>query len=138
MKRRCTLSYCSHVPYEISFTKPVAVSDSNIYINDCCWGGDVVRDELLPLISGNFEDVVTEQEDWGWFIWFRRGPIRLAVDIFCDDPRHGSFRLRLTSRRKRLLIGDSVVDTPELEEVRKLVSSHLASWAGTLGVERVD
>ena len=61
-----------------------------------------------------------------------------AVNIFCDNPQHGSFRLRLTSQRKRLLIADSVVDTRELEEVRKLVSSHLASWAGPLVVERVD
>ena len=70
------------VPYEIGLTKSVEVSDPSIYINDCCWGGDVVRDELLPLISQKFEDVVTEQEDWGWFIWFRRAQIRLAIDIF--------------------------------------------------------
>src|SRR5436309_12681536 len=123
------------VPYEIGLTKSVEVSDPSIYINDCCWGGDVVRDELLPLISQKFEDVVTEQEDWGWFIWFRRAQIRLAIDIFCDDRQQGRFRVRLTSRRKRLLFHNSVVDTPELDEVRDLVSSHLTRWAGGCNCE---
>jgi len=126
------------VPYEIGLTKSVEVSDPSIYINDCCWGGDVVRDELLPLISQKFEDVVTEQEDWGWFIWFRRAQIRLAIDIFCDDRQQGRFRVRLTSRRKRLLFHNSVVDTPELDEVRDLVSSHLTRWAGDVTVNAVN
>lgn len=126
------------MPYEISFTKPMDVSDPTIYINDCCWGGDIVRDYLLPGICDKFEDVRTEQEDWGWFVWFHSGPIRLAVDIFCDEPQQGRFRVRLTSRRKRFFIHDSVVDTPELEDLRVLVSSHLANWASDLAVNHVS
>ena|SRR5579864_2505225 len=125
------------MPYEISFTKKVEVQDPSIYINDCCWGGDVVRDRLLPLIRTNFEGVWTAQEDWGWFIWFQRGKLRLAVDIFSDD-RDGHFRLWLSSQRKRFLIRDLVVDTPELEEVLKLVMAELTNWADDMDVKRVS
>jgi hypothetical protein len=77
------------MPYEITFTKSLSVRDESIYINECCWGGDVVRDELLPLVSQNAADLQTGQEDWGWFIWFKRGQVHLAIDICCDDPRKG-------------------------------------------------
>jgi hypothetical protein len=125
------------MPYEISFTKKVEVQDPSIYINDCCWGGDVVRDRLLPSINEKFEGVWTSQEDWGWFIWFQRGKLRLAVDIFSDD-REGHFRLWLSSQRKRFLIRDLVVDTPELEETLELVTTQLTHWAGDVDVKRVS
>jgi hypothetical protein len=47
-----------------------------------------------------------------------------------------TFRVRLTSRTKRLLFLDGVVDTPELEDLRALVASELASWVG--GAVKVD
>jgi hypothetical protein len=77
------------VPYELSFTKRLKVSDNDLYFNDCCWGGDQVRDSLLSLVEGHLYNIQTGQEDWGWFIWFRKPPIRLAIDIFCDDPEAG-------------------------------------------------
>ena len=125
------------MPYEVSFTKAVNVSDPGIYINQCCWGGDVVRDHLLPTISTKFENIQTCQEDWGWFIWFKREPVHLAVDIFCDDPDMGKFRIHLTSRRKKLLLLDYVVDTPELEEVRQLVCSKIEAWGGNPSVASI-
>src|SRR6266581_9663232 len=97
------------VPYELSFVKKVAAKNPASYINECCWGDDVVRDQLLPLISGNFEDLQTHQEDWGWFIWFRNGPVRLAIDIFCDDPKTGAFRVHLSSWRRMLFFARSFV-----------------------------
>jgi len=133
-----TQAYCSFMPYEFSFTKRFTVNDAEIYINQCCWGGDVVRDRLLPTVTANFEDIQTAQEDWGWFIWFRRGPIRLGIDIFCDDPKNGEFRIHLTSRRRKFLFLESYVDTPELEKVRELVSSEIHSWTGSVRVERID
>jgi len=39
------------VPYELSFTKAVRIQDRDQYINECCVGGDVVRDELLPIVT---------------------------------------------------------------------------------------
>jgi hypothetical protein len=30
------------MPYEVAFTKTLQVSEANRYINECCWGGDVV------------------------------------------------------------------------------------------------
>jgi hypothetical protein len=125
------------VVYEISFTKPLVVADSDIYINDCCWGGDVVRDQLLPLVSSSYEKLQTGQEDWGWFLWFRRGPVRLAIDICCDNSTTGEFRVRLSSQVKRGLFGRWEVATPQLEEIRRLVTSQLEAWAGKLHVELV-
>jgi hypothetical protein len=127
------------MPYEISFSKRVPVSDREQYINECCIGGDVVIHRLLPLVQARYSGIQTNQEDWGWFIWFRRGAIRLAVDVFTEDPAQGVFRVHLTSRTKRFLAGDKVVDTPELEEVRALVESELEAWTGRpLQVTRLD
>lgn len=118
------------MPYEVSFTKRVAAGDREQYINDCCIGGDVVVDRLLPSVRARYADVQTNQEDWGWFIWFRKGNIRLAIDVFTDDPEEGVFRVHLTSRTRRLLVLDTVIDTPELEELRTLVEAELAGWIG--------
>ncbi len=126
------------MPYEISFHKALTVRDPDIYINECCWGGDVVRDFLLPPVVAKFGDVETEQEDWGWFIWFRQGRVKLAIDIFCDDPQKGEFRIRLTSRRKWLLFDGPAADTEELEELREFVVSQVTAWAGAPKVEQVD
>jgi hypothetical protein len=42
------------------------------------------------------------------------------------------------SRIKRLLVGDKVVDTPELDEVRDLVVATLSPWEGLLvGVNHI-
>ena len=97
----------------------------------------MVRDELLPVITGKFEHIRTGQEDWGWYIWFRRGRIRFEVNIYCDDTQAGSFRLRLESYRRKLF-RRSLADEPELEEVRNPVYSHLVHWAGAVKIERVD
>ena len=125
------------MPYELSFTKAVGVQDREQYINECCIGGDVVRDVLLPLVSSRYEDVQTEQEDWGWFIWFRKGPVRLAIDIFTDDPEIGAFRIHLTSRVKRFLAFERVVDSPELDALRDAVVEVLSAWAGRVSCEAI-
>jgi hypothetical protein len=116
------------MPYEVSFRKKTEPTDPALYINDCCIGGDIVSARLLPLIREQYEAVVAEQEDWGWFIWFRKGPIRLAIDIFCDDPESGRFRIHLTSRTRTLLFFDRVADTAELETVKELGVSALSRW----------
>jgi hypothetical protein len=127
------------MPYEVSFTKRVAVVDREQYINECCIGGDVVVNRLLPSVRAGYTDVQTNQEDWGWFIWFRKGSVRLAIDIFTDDPEEGAFRIHLTSRTKRLLVFDTVVDTSELDELRALVASQLESWVGgAVRITRLD
>ena len=118
------------MPYEVSFTKRVPIVDREQYINECCTGGDVVVNRLLPSVRSRYTDVQTNQEDWGWFIWFRQGKVKLAIDVFTDDPDEGAFRIHLTSRTKRLLVVDTVVDTSELEELRALVVSELAAWVG--------
>jgi hypothetical protein len=118
------------MPYEVSFTKRVEVSDPDQYINECCYGGDVVSGQLLPVLQRQYTEIQHEQEDWGWFLWFRRGRIRLAVDIFCDDPDQGTFRMHLTSRTPGSLFGEKIEDTPELDELRDTVVSRLTEWVG--------
>jgi hypothetical protein len=118
------------LPYELSFTKAVAVTDREQYINDCCIGGDIVLNQLLPALCARYGELQPNQEDWGWFIWFRKGDVKLAVDVFTDDPERGEFRIHLTSRVKRLFILDNVVDTHQLRELHDLVVAELSAWVG--------
>jgi hypothetical protein len=116
------------MPYEIAFTKLVPIRDREDYINECCVGGDAVVDALLPAVRERYEDIQSNQEDWGWFIWFRKGNVKLAIDVTSDDGDAGEFRIRLTSRTRRL-IGYKEADAPELGELLTLVESELARWA---------
>jgi len=118
------------VPYEVAFTRRVPITDRDQYINECCVGGNAVLDALLPAVRARYQDIQTNQEDWGWFIWFKNGAVKLAIDVTTDDGDAGEFRIRLTSRTKRL-IGYKEVDTPELEELRALVESELHRWSAT-------
>lgn len=118
------------MPYELSFIKPVQLLDPDEYINECCVGGDKVVERLLPAVRRQYGEVETNQEDWGWFIWIARGAGTLAVDVFTDDSERGEFRVRLTSRTKRLLFLQSEVDTPELDGLRALVTAELEAWVG--------
>ena len=127
------------MPYELTFTHPIAPPAEAEYINDCCHGGDVITARLLPIVTARYEDVDTGQEDWGWFIWFRQGAVRLAIDVFTDDPETGQFRIHLTARTTRLLVLSTVIDTPELEDVRALVLAELTPWVGgPVSVTRLD
>jgi hypothetical protein len=118
------------MPYEIAFTRPVPITDREQYINECCVGGDAVVDALEPAVRARYADIQTNQEDWGWFIWFKKGSVKLAIDVHTDDGDAGEFRIRLTSQTKRL-IGYKEADTPELEELRALVESELRAWSAT-------
>jgi len=119
------------MPYEIVFARDLPPLDGEQYINECCIGGDIVVNQLLPAVRARYTDVETNQEDWGWFIWFRQVNVRLAIDVFTDDPVNGIFRMHLTSRTKRWLLPDTVVDTVELEELLSLVTSELAAWSAS-------
>lgn len=127
------------MPYELTFTKHIAGTDREQYINECCVGGDVVAEAILPILRETYGELTADQEDWGWFIWFSRSGVKMAVDIFCDDPDAGMFRIHLTSRVRSLLFSTKVVDTPELEQLCRLVVSALAAWTGEQpAVERLD
>jgi hypothetical protein len=127
------------VPYEISFTRLVALADRDDYINECCVGGDAVVDALFPaVLAAGYESIQRNQEDWGWFIWCRKGSVKLAIDVHTDDGDAGEFRIRLTSQTKRFL-GYKEADTPELDELLKLVESELMKWsAAGIKVSRDD
>lgn len=115
------------MPYQIVFEKTFAVSQIDDYLNPSCWGGDVVARRLLPAIEASYRDVQCNQEDWGWFIWCRDGAVQLAIDIFCDDPDAGRFRLHLV-RKIRHWVSSRVVDGPELEQLRERVVAQLDAW----------
>ncbi len=114
------------MPYELSFIKRLPRQEAE-YINECCVNGDLIADRLQPAIEKRYGKVQAGQEDWGWFIWFDKDRVSLAVDVFTDDWERGEFRIHLTSRTKRLF-GSRVQDTAELEELRELVVSKLAGW----------
>jgi hypothetical protein len=127
------------MPYEVSFAQKVEIKDRERYWNDCCIGGDVVLNQLLPIIRESYDGLESNQEDWGWFAWFEKSRVKLAVDVFTDDPESGEFRIHLTSRVARFLFGDKIEDTPELEELRSVVANELTSWGvQNLQVIRVD
>lgn len=128
------------MPYIVSFVRPVQVTDPEQYINECCIGGDIVLDRLLPALRARYgNSLQANQEDWGWFVWFEQSGVRLAVDVHTHDHTLLEFQLHLTSRRPRLLLGTKVQDTPELEQLREVVVSQLQAWpVEKLSVERVD
>ena len=116
------------MPYELRFTKPISVKDPEEYWNECCWGGDLVSDHLLPVIRDKYTDIQNDQEDWGWFIWFRDGNTKLAIDIFCDDPKTGKYRVFLTAQVKRSFLGYHIADSDKLFELKNSVCKRLDSW----------
>ena len=122
--------------YFLSFTKAIAEPASSSYINDCCRGGDVIRDYLLPQVeAAGYAKIETGQEDWVWYIWFFQGQVRLEINIYCDDMERGEFRIWLVSKvRKRLFL--RYVDRPELEPVKDLVFRALSGWASEVRVEQ--
>lgn len=122
--------------YEIQFRANLTPPDPDIYINECCWGGDVIRDRLLPKIQQHFPDCFTEQEDWGWFIWIRRDPILLAVDIYCDDSTNGEFRIHVSARKKKWFSFSAPADVPEVDELKRLVTQELSEWAEVVAVRK--
>jgi len=127
------------MPFSIRFRKPVDVTVAEPYINDCCIGGDVVLEHLLPALRQTYGDLEPTQEDWGWFVWFEHVGVKLAVDVFTQDPLTNEFEIHLTSRKAGLLRSARVVDTPELEALRRRVVSSLEAWPVTsLIVERLD
>ena len=127
------------MPYIVSFVKPVVIVDREQYINDCCIGGDLVLEQLLPSLEERYGDLQSNQEDWGWFAWFEQSGVKLAVDVHTNDGNAGEFQVHLTSRKPRFLLGARTQDTPELEALRELVVSRLQSWeVAMLEVERVN
>ena len=130
----------SGMPYSVSFTKQIVSGGSEPYINDCCTGGDLVLEQLLPSLRERYgADLAPVQEDWGWFVWFDRDGLQLAVDVFTHDHVSGDFEIHLTSRRPRWLRSAQVADTPELDLLRDRVVAALRQWpVETLTVERLD
>jgi hypothetical protein len=128
-----------HMPYIVSFSKQVEIVDPEQYINDCCIGGDVVLDQFLPTLRERYDDLQSNQEDWGWFAWFEHSRVRLAVDVYTQEASAGEFHIHLTSRTARLLLRPKIHDTPELEALREIIVSRLQSWqVSKLEVERVN
>jgi hypothetical protein len=127
------------MPYSVRFLKRVATAGREPYINECCVGGDVVLEQLLPALRERYGALEPTQEDWGWFAWFERDGAKLAVDVFTHDPQTGEFEIHLTSRQPRILRSAQVIDMPELEYLRDDVVARLQAWpVRELTVERLD
>ncbi|WP_105216043.1 hypothetical protein [Pseudoalteromonas sp. T1lg22] len=121
------------MPYELKFTKKLDFGDEDNYFNECCYGGDIIVDLLLPGVRSNYLDIQDDQEDWGWFIWFSNGKTRCAIDVFCDDPVVGDYTLHVTCydrERKFMIFSSEVENKIELERVRDLVVGSLKDCLG--------
>ncbi len=97
----------------------------------------MVTEQLLPLVK-DYEKLIHCQEDWGWLIWFRKGNQRFEINIMCDAPEAGEFRIHLVAFRRDWLFRRVTFDTPELEALRDLVVSELRRWAGQVAVVKVN
>lgn len=127
------------MPYAIRFTKPVVIVARQHYINDCCVGGDIILERLMPALRERYGALESNQEDWGWYAWFEHEGVKLAVDIFTNDEQTGEFELHLTSRLPRLLLPAKVQDLPELDRLRELVAHDLRVWpVSRLDISQVD
>lgn len=128
------------MPYILTFSKQVEIPATKQYINDCCIDGDVVLNQLLPVFRDHYDAKLrSSQEDWGWFVWFKAGSVKLGIDIFTEDPKHFYFKVLLTSHRSRLLRTDTIEDRTELELLRELVVQVLSDWSVTaLTVQQVN
>jgi hypothetical protein len=114
------------MPYALTFSRAIDVTDPEQYINECCIGGDMVLAQLMPALRKRYPDASAVQEDWGWFSWFDLESTKLAVDV--HTLAQNSFQIHLTSRKSRLLLPAKVADTPELENLREIVLSALNAW----------
>ena len=119
------------MPYELTFSHTFSVSNRDHYINDCCFAGDLIAERLLPVVqTAEHRDIQTHQEDWGWFIWFRCGPLRMSIDINCQDIDAGAFAIHLGARRPRFLFPDKSIECAELDHLRDCVVAALRGWLG--------
>jgi hypothetical protein len=126
------------MPYEITLNKKLTISDRDQYFNDCCVGGDQIQDLLLPSIRAQYTHVMANQEDWGWFIWFRSGALRLALDIHTEDSDAVAFKIHLYSQKSKFLIFTITTDTPELERLKDSVLTILTGWAENVTLRKTD
>ena len=127
------------MPYELTFRKALDVADLSIYLNECCVGGDVVCDTLLTALERRYDEAAANQEEWGWGIRMEQSGIDLAVDVFCEDTFVGEFKVLLTSRVVGSKGPGPVVDLPQLEALRTLVTETLKRWVGMRPkVQRLD
>jgi hypothetical protein len=128
------------MPFEVSLRLPgLSVPEDADYINDCCWGGDVIAGHLSPHVKERYRGVASGQEDWGWYVWITDRDYRLEVDIFCDSREGAEFRIHLVSTRRRRLLPNVIVDLPSLDDLKAFVVPILESWSGRpCGVARLD
>ena len=128
------------MPFEVSLTLPgLSVPADVEYINDCCWGGDVIARQLSPHVKERYRAVESGQEDWGWYVWITDRDCRLEIDIFCDSRERTEFRIHLVSVRRRRLRPNVIVDLPSLDDLKDFVVPILESWSRRpCGVARLE
>jgi hypothetical protein len=125
------------MPYELSFTKALTIADPKRYINECCSGGDQVIQGLLSAVPV-YDDLQSGQEDWGWYIWFHIAKQKYEINVFCDDPGLGSFRIHLVSKAKSGIFSHKIEDSSELEPLKQRVVANLEAWGAVVQSTLLD
>ena len=131
------------MPYELKFTKKLNYKNEDFYWNPCCYGGEIIIDQLMPIIENSFNDIQSNQEDWGWFIWFSNTEDKknsYGIDVFCDDPERGEYRVQLTSTIKAksfLWSSSKIINNQALENLKLVIENKLKSFLGTSVISTV-
>ncbi len=84
----------------LSITFKSRISASGSYINDCCYGGDVVVGWLEKLVIPGFSSVDSGGEDWGWYKWYHQKGQRFEVNVCCHDKEVGDYEIQLYYMKK--------------------------------------
>jgi hypothetical protein len=118
------------MPYEVTFSKKLDVDDPEPYINECCYGGDVVAEVIANSLGATYGELDPVQEDWGWLIWITQNNLKLEINISCNDKDAGDFQIHLVTKAKHLFFSTRIADTHELEVLREAVVKALTTWLG--------
>jgi hypothetical protein len=103
------------MPYDLTFMKSGA-------------GPGAVAERLLPALQERYGEDVANDDG---YIKFDEGDVALAVEVFLGE-RDGSFRVTITSSRRRFALLKKIEDVPELEELKRIVAGEIAEWTGRL------
>jgi hypothetical protein len=114
--------------YVAIFHHEVAIKDKNQYINPCCYGGDVIGNLLQPrLRDAGFTIDLFDQEDWGWFLWLKKGKSGYSIDIGLEEEAQWKFKLFVVGKQSFLTQLFKKDKQPHLKELCQIIDSTLRS-----------
>lgn len=101
------------------------------YINDCCFGGDEVLNQIKPEIASGMKidesKITIYQEDWGWALEFSKDDIYYFLGLNNVGETEGktdfTVLFEATKKVKKFLFTKSVDATGELNEFIEIITN---------------